>query len=46
MRTPHSLDAQDVRDRIFESISSVAPLLLDPRHDIVVGQYRGYREVP
>ncbi|MBP6920957.1 hypothetical protein KBB89_00185 [Candidatus Gracilibacteria bacterium] len=46
MRTPHSGDQEDIRDRIFQSISSVAPLLLDPRHDIVIGQYRGYREVP
>jgi glucose-6-phosphate 1-dehydrogenase len=46
MRTPHSGDQEDLRDRIFQSISSVAPLLLDPRHDIVIGQYRGYRDVP
>lgn len=46
MRTPHSADQEDLRDRIFQSISSVAPLLLDPRHDIVIGQYRGYRDVP
>lgn len=45
MRTPHSADQEDLRDRIFQSISSVAPLLLDPRHDIVIGQYRGYRDV-
>lgn len=46
MRTPHSGDQEDIRDRIFQSISSVAPLLLDPRHDIVIGQYRGYRDAP
>ena len=28
-----------VRDAIFYAISSVAPLLIDPRHDIVLGQY-------
>ena len=39
MQTPHSSDPNDIRDRIFQAISSVAPLLLDPRHDIVKGQY-------
>lgn len=46
MQMPHSRLSDDVRDRVFQAISSIAPLLLDPRHDIVVGQYRGYREVP
>lgn len=46
MQTPNSRSHSDVRDRIFQAISSVAPLLLDPRHDIVFGQYTGYREVP
>lgn len=36
MQTPHSTHPDDVRDRIFQAISSIAPLLLDPRHDIVV----------
>lgn len=31
--------ADDVRDNIFIAISSVAPLLVDPRHDIILGQY-------
>ncbi len=39
MQTPHSRDQHDVRDRIFQAISSIAPLLLDPRHDIIIGQY-------
>jgi glucose-6-phosphate 1-dehydrogenase len=46
MQMPHSRLSDDMRDRVFQAISSIAPLLLDPRHDIVVGQYRGYREVP
>lgn len=45
MLTPNSLDHHDIRDRIFQAISSVAPLLLDPRHDIVIGQYAGYRDI-
>ncbi len=28
------------------AISSVAPLLLDPRHDIILGQYEGYQGAP
>jgi glucose-6-phosphate 1-dehydrogenase len=28
------------------AISNVAPLLLDPRHDIILGQYDGYRQTP
>lgn len=36
MQTPHSALPDDVRDRIFQAISSIAPLLLDPRHDIIV----------
>lgn len=44
MRMPHSDDFNDVRDRIFQAISSIAPLLMDPRHDIIVGQYAGYRQ--
>ncbi len=39
MQTPHSSDPSDIRDRIFQAISSIAPLLLDPRHDILLGQY-------
>jgi len=35
-----------VRDAIFYAISSVAPLLIDPRHDIILGQYIWYRETP
>lgn len=46
MQTPHSEDHNDIRDRIFQAISSVAPLLLDPRHDIVLGQYEGYLGTP
>lgn len=46
MQTPNSRDHNDIRDRIFQAISSIAPLLLDPRHDIILGQYAGYREVP
>ncbi len=46
MQTPHSEDHNDIRDRIFQAISSVAPLLLDPRHDIILGQYEGYLETP
>jgi glucose-6-phosphate 1-dehydrogenase len=45
MLTPNSLDHHDIRDRIFQAISSVAPLLLDPRHDIIIGQYAGYRDI-
>ncbi len=41
-----SLEEDEIRDRIFMAISSVAPLLLDPRHDIILGQYEGYRETP
>lgn len=37
---------EDIRDRIFQAISSIAPLLIDPRQDIVLGQYKGYREIP
>lgn len=29
-------NADDIRDNIFMAISSVAPLLIDPRHDIVL----------
>ena len=43
MQTPHSRDQHDVRDRVFQAISSIAPLLLDPRHDIVLGQYEWYK---
>lgn len=39
MQMPHSDSHDDIRDRIFQAISSVAPLLLDPRHDIMLGQY-------
>ncbi|MCB9806618.1 hypothetical protein H6768_01750 [Candidatus Peribacteria bacterium] len=39
MQTPHSNNHNDLRDRVFQAISSVAPLLLDPRHDILLGQY-------
>lgn len=46
MQTPHTEAPDDIRDRIFQAISSVAPLLLDPRHDIVLGQYDGYRQTP
>lgn len=46
MQTPHSKDYNDIRDRIFQAISSVAPLLLDPRHDIILGQYQWYRQTP
>jgi len=28
------------------AISNISPLLIDPRHDIVLGQYAGYRETP
>lgn len=45
MQTPHSYDHDDVRDRIFQAVSSIAPLLLDPRHDIMLGQYAGYRDM-
>ncbi len=38
--------ADDLRDNIFIALSSVAPLLLDPRHDIVLWQYEWYRAVP
>lgn len=46
MQTPHSDKHNDIRDRIFQAISSVAPLLLDPRHDIMIGQYEGYKTTP
>ncbi len=45
MQMPHSNDQADLRDRIFQAISSIAPLLLDPRHDIIIGQYEWYRDV-
>jgi len=38
--------SDDIRDNIFIAISSVAPILIDPRHDIVLGQYQWYRETP
>ncbi|MBP7823423.1 hypothetical protein KA050_03670 [Candidatus Gracilibacteria bacterium] len=41
-----SLEEDEIRDRIFMAISSVAPLLLDPRHDIILGQYEGYQGAP
>ncbi len=46
MQTPHSRDQHDMRDRVFQAISSIAPLLLDPRHDIILGQYEWYRNTP
>ncbi|MFA6079950.1 MAG: hypothetical protein WC753_00515 [Candidatus Gracilibacteria bacterium] len=47
MKMPCCLErADDIRDNIFYALSSVAPLLLDPRHDILLGQYIGYRETP
>jgi glucose-6-phosphate 1-dehydrogenase len=46
MQVPHSEDHNDMRDRIFQAITSVAPLLLDPRHDIILGQYEGYKQTP
>ena len=46
MQMPHSHDQHDMRDRIFQAISSIAPLLLDPRHDIIMGQYEGYKSTP
>ena len=39
MQMPHSDNHNDIRDRVFQAMSSVAPLLLDPRHDIILGQY-------
>jgi glucose-6-phosphate 1-dehydrogenase len=37
MRMPYrENNADDIRDNIFIAISSVAPILIDPRHDIVV----------
>lgn len=40
MKMPCGGDNPDtIRDAIFYAISSVAPLLIDPRHDIVLGQY-------
>jgi glucose-6-phosphate 1-dehydrogenase len=40
MKMPCCLErADDIRDNIFYALSSVAPLLLDPRHDILLGQY-------
>jgi len=41
-----SLEEDEIRDRIFMAISNISPLLIDPRHDIVLGQYAGYRETP
>lgn len=38
------VEEEDQRDRIFQAISNIIPLLVDPRHDIVMGQYKGYRE--
>jgi hypothetical protein len=29
-------NADDIRDNIFMAISSIAPLLIDPRHDITL----------
>lgn len=46
MQMPHSHDQHDMRDRIFQAISSIAPLLLDPRHDIIMWQYEGYKNTP
>jgi glucose-6-phosphate 1-dehydrogenase len=40
MKMPYdSLNPDAVRDAIFFALSSVVPLLLDPRHDIMLGQY-------
>lgn len=37
MRMPYRVNnSDDIRDNIFIAISSVAPLLIDPRHDIIV----------
>ncbi len=47
MKMPCQLNnSDDIRDAIFYALSSVAPLLLDPRHDIILWQYIWYRETP
>ncbi len=38
--------SSDMRDSVFMALSSVAPLLLDPRHDVILGQYIWYRDTP
>jgi len=41
-----NIEEEDQRDRIFQAISNIIPLLADPRHDIAMGQYEGYKDTP
>lgn len=45
MTIPSVLDFENIRDNVFQAISSVSPMLLDPRNNIILWQYDGYRDV-
>lgn len=30
----------------YNALKSIKPLLIDPNHDVIFGQYSGYREEP
>lgn len=36
MTIPSVLDFENIRDNVFQAISSVSPMLLDPRNNIIL----------
>jgi len=44
MEYPRILDTDFIRNNIARALTNIAPILLDPRHDIIVGQYVGYKD--
>lgn len=43
MRAPITDSADEIRDKKMQFLQSITPFLIDPRHDILFGQYEWYQ---